>query len=42
MSSLKKLLKEKGFKRIKLKYTKTQHLELVAKINNIEGNFRAL
>ena len=39
MSSLKKLLKEKGFKRIKLKYTKTQHLELVAKINNIEGNF---
>ncbi|APS37866.1 MULTISPECIES: retropepsin-like aspartic protease [Salegentibacter] len=39
MSSLKKFLKEKGFKRIKLKYTKTQHLELVAKINNIEGNF---
>ncbi|MFD1094330.1 aspartyl protease family protein [Salegentibacter chungangensis] len=39
MSSLKKLLKEKGFKRIKLKTTKTNHLEVVAKINNIEGNF---
>lgn len=39
MSSLKKLLKEKGFHRIKLKVTKTNHLELVAKINNIEGNF---
>lgn len=37
--SLKKLLKEKGYKRIKLKFTKTNHLELVAKINNIEGNF---
>ncbi|WP_372919992.1 TIGR02281 family clan AA aspartic protease [Salegentibacter sp.] len=37
--SLKKLLKEKGYKRIKLKATKTNHLELVAKINNIEGNF---
>ena len=37
--SFKKLLKEKGYKRIKLKITKTNHLELVAKINNIEGNF---
>ncbi len=37
--SLKKLLKEKGYKRIKLEFTKTNHLELVAKINNIEGNF---
>lgn len=37
--SLKKVLKEKGYKRIKLKTTKTNHLELVAKINNIEGNF---
>lgn len=37
--SLKKLLKEKGYKRIELKITKTNHLELVAKINNIEGNF---
>lgn len=37
--SLKKLLKEKGYHRIKLSYTKTNHLEVVAKINNIEGNF---
>lgn len=32
-------MKEKGYNRIKLKSTKTNHLELVAKINNIEGNF---
>ncbi|WP_081210430.1 retropepsin-like aspartic protease [Salegentibacter sediminis] len=37
--SFKKLLKEKGYKRIKLNITKTNHLEVVAKINNIEGNF---
>lgn len=37
--SLKKLLKEKGYHRIELKYTKTNHLEVVAKINDIEGNF---
>ncbi len=37
--SLKKLLKEKGYHRIKLSYTKTNHLEVVAKINDIEGNF---
>ncbi len=37
--SLKKLLKEKGYHCIKMKYTKTNHLEVVAKINNIEGNF---
>ncbi|APG61466.1 acid protease [Christiangramia salexigens] len=37
--SLKKLLKEKGYHRIKLSFTKTNHLELVAKINDIEGNF---
>lgn len=39
MSSLKKLLKDKGYHKIDLKFTKTQHLEVVAKINNIEGNF---
>lgn len=39
MSSLRKLLEEKGYKRIKLKYTETNHFELVAKINKIEGNF---
>ncbi|AVR45030.1 acid protease [Christiangramia fulva] len=37
--SLKKLLKEKGYHRIDLEFTKTSHLELVAKINDIEGNF---
>ncbi|MCY2685688.1 retropepsin-like aspartic protease [Salinimicrobium sp. TH3] len=39
MASLKKLLKEKGYIRIPLTYTATQHLELKAKINKIEGNF---
>ena len=39
MSSLKKFLKEKGYKKIKLVATATKHLELKAKINNIEGNF---
>jgi len=37
--SLKKLLEEKGYHRIKMKFTKTNHLEVVAKINEIEGNF---
>lgn len=39
MASLKKFLKEKGYQKIKLTYTATQHFELKAKINNIEGNF---
>ncbi|MCF4100305.1 retroviral-like aspartic protease family protein [Gillisia sp. M10.2A] len=39
MSTLRKLLEEKGFQRIKLKYTSTNHFELVAKINKIKGNF---
>ncbi len=39
MASLKKLMEEKGYHRIKLKYTETNHFELVAKINKIEGNF---
>ncbi len=39
MSSLRKLLEEKGYHRIKLKYTETNHFELTAKINKIEGNF---
>lgn len=37
--SLKKLLEEKGYHRVKLKYTKTNHFELKAKINGIEGSF---
>lgn len=39
MSTLRKLLEDKGYHRIKLKYTETNHFELVAKINRIEGNF---
>ncbi|HSM63885.1 MAG TPA: retropepsin-like aspartic protease [Gillisia sp.] len=39
MSSLRKLLESKGYHRIKLKYTETNHFELVAKINEVEGNF---
>lgn len=39
MGSLRKLLEDKGYYRIKLKYTETSHFELVAKINKIEGNF---
>ncbi|MGB7841559.1 MAG: retropepsin-like aspartic protease [Salinimicrobium sp.] len=39
MASLKKFLKEKGYKKIPLTYTATQHLEVKAKINNIEGTF---
>ena len=37
--SLKKLLEEKGYHRVKMKFTKTNHFELVARINDIEGNF---
>lgn len=39
MSSLKKLLEKKGYHKIKLTTTATNHLELKAKINDIEGNF---
>lgn len=39
MASLRKLLEGKGYHRIKLKFTETNHFELVAKINKIEGNF---
>lgn len=39
MSSLKKFLKEKGYKKIPLTYTATNHLEVKAKINQIEGTF---
>jgi len=39
MSSLRKLLERKGYHRIKLKYTETNHFELVAKINEVQGNF---
>jgi len=39
MSSLRKLLESKGYHRIKLKYTETNHFELVVKINEVKGNF---
>ncbi|QED38722.1 acid protease [Antarcticibacterium arcticum] len=39
MASLKKLMEGKGYNRVKLKYTETNHFELVARINKIEGNF---
>lgn len=39
MSTLIQFLQEKGYKKIKLTLTATQHLEIKAKINNIEGNF---
>ncbi len=39
MASLRKLLEGKGYHRVKLKFTETNHFELVAKINKIEGNF---
>ena len=39
MSTLRKFLIEKEFVRIKMVYTKTNHFEIKASINNIEGNF---
>jgi len=39
MPSLRNLLLDKGYQRIKLTTTATNHLELSAKINGIEGNF---
>lgn len=39
MESLKKFLTKKGYKRIKLNKINTNHYELKAKINGIEGSF---
>lgn len=39
MPSLKKFLSEKGYIRIPLVLTKTNHFEIKAKINGIEGRF---
>ncbi len=39
MQSLKKFLHDKGYIRVPLIVTKTNHLEIVAKINGIEGRF---
>lgn len=39
MEQLYNSLKEQGYKRIKFRISKTQHLLVKAKINGIEGNF---
>lgn len=39
MENLHLTLKEKGYKKIKFKISKTQHLLIKGKINGIEGNF---
>jgi len=40
MENLHKILKKEGnYKKIKFKITKTQHLQIKAKINGISGNF---
>lgn len=39
MDKLHKTLKDEGYKKIKFKLSKTQHLLIKAKINNVEGNF---
>ena len=39
MENLYSSLKQKGYKRIKFKLSKTQHLLIKAKINGIEGTF---
>lgn len=39
MENLYDILKEQGYKRIKFKISKTQHLLIKGKINDVEGNF---
>ena len=39
METLKEFLEEKGYTKIKLKLTKTNHFEIKATINGIKGNF---
>lgn len=39
MASLREFLLKKGFKRIKLKFTETDHFAVQARINGIEGRF---
>lgn len=39
MENLHALLKKKGYKKIKFRVSRTQHLLIKAKINGIEGNF---
>ena len=39
MENLHEILKKKGYKKIKFKVSKTQHLLIKAKINGVSGNF---
>jgi len=39
MASLRQFLLNKGYKRIKLKYTETDHFAVQARINGVEGRF---
>lgn len=39
MRSLKKFLLEKGYIKVPLVFTKTNHFEVIAQLNNIEGRF---
>ncbi len=39
MSTLRKFLTQKAYQRIKLVFTKTNHFEVKATLNGIEGNF---
>jgi hypothetical protein len=39
METLKEFLEGKGYTKIKLKLTKTNHFEIKATINNVKGNF---
>lgn len=39
INSLSEFLIEQGYKKIKLKLTKTNHFEIKAKINNVKGRF---
>ncbi|WP_281634532.1 retropepsin-like aspartic protease [Flavobacterium luteolum] len=39
MENLHEILKKENYKKIKFKITKTQHLQIKAKINGISGNF---
>ena len=39
MASLREFMLKKGYKRIKLRYTETDHFEVKAKINGVGGKF---
>lgn len=39
MASLREFMIRKGFNRVKLRYTETDHFEVKAFINNVEGRF---